>query len=65
MKVFQKNFGGTRCIGVQTLPVRLMDLQWSREQNWDQFGSGKHSIFTNFPKVLEGQNNKGFLQKTR
>ena len=36
MKVLQKSFGETWCRGVQTLPVRLMDLQWSREHTWNQ-----------------------------
>ena len=36
MNVLQKSFGETRCRGVQTLPVRLVNLQWSREhaRNW-------------------------------
>ena len=35
MKVLQKSFGETRRRGVQTLPVRLMNLQWSREHTWN------------------------------
>ena len=37
MKVLLKSFGETWCRGVQTLPVRLMNLQWSREQKWNRF----------------------------
>ena len=70
MKVLQKLFRETRCGGVQTLPVRHMNLQWSRKHTWNRV-RGKHSVFTHFPKdpnceiLLEHQNNNGFLQKTR
>ena len=36
MKVLQKGVGETWCRGVQTLPVRLMNLQWSREHTWNR-----------------------------
>ena len=36
MKVLQKSFGEAWCRGVQTLPVRLMNLVWSREQKWNR-----------------------------
>ena len=49
MKVLHKSFGETWCRGVQTLPSHLMNFQWSREQKWNR-GSGKHSVFTHFPK---------------
>ena len=35
MKVLQKSFGETWCREVQTLPVRLMNFQWSREHTWN------------------------------
>ena len=49
VEVRMKSFGETRCRGVQTLPVRLMNLQWIREHTWNQ-GAGKHNVFTHFPK---------------
>ena len=70
MTVLQQSIGETPYRKVQTLQVRLMILQWSREHTWKP-GSGKHSAFTHFPKdpkceiCLKTENNKGFLQKTR
>ena len=36
VEVRMKSFGETRCREVQTLPVRLMNLQWSREHTWNR-----------------------------
>ena len=49
MKVLQKSFGETRCRGVQTLPVRLMNTQMEPQAHVEP-GSGKHSVFTHIPK---------------
>ena len=48
MKVLQQSRGETQSKEVKTLPSHLMNFQWSREQKWK--GSGKHSVFTHFPK---------------
>ena len=47
MKVLQKSFGETRCRGLQTLPVRLVHNQLSREQkcNWVQVSIGSTRTF--------------------
>ena len=57
LQVFRENLvdestseGRTCCRGVHTLPVPLMILQWSREHAWNRPGSGKHNVFTHFPK---------------
>ena len=34
MKVLQKSFEGTQSKEVKTLPIHLMNFQWSREQKW-------------------------------
>ena len=35
MKVFLQSHGETRRMNIETLPVLLMDSQWSREQKWN------------------------------
>ena len=67
MKVLQKSFGETLSKEVKTLPVRLINLQWSREHTWNQVRASK--VFSRFAKdpncdiCLKTKNNKGFLQK--
>ena len=36
MKVFLQSHGETRRMNIETLPVFLMNYQWSREQKWNQ-----------------------------
>ena len=36
MKVLRQSFGETQSKEVKTLPVRLMNFQWSREQKWNR-----------------------------
>ena len=49
MKVLRQSFGETQSKEVKTLPVRLMNFQWSREQKWNRV-RGKHSVHAHFPK---------------
>ena len=69
MKAFLQSHKETRRLGIETLPVLLMNYPWSREQKWN-WARGRHSVCTHFPKdpklryLLEDENNKGFLQKT-
>ena len=59
MKVFQN---------IETLPVLLMNYQWSREQKWNPFRVTVVSTRTSErPKLrclLKDENNEGLLQKT-
>ena len=50
MKVLQKSFGETWCRGVHTLPVRLMNLQWSREYTWNRVRVSTVYLRT-FPRI--------------
>ena len=49
----------TLSLDIETLPVLLMNFQWSREQKWNR-------VYTHFAKeyLLEDEINEGFLQKT-
>ena len=35
MKVLQQSLGETQSLDIETLPVHLMNFQWSREQKWN------------------------------
>ena len=54
--ILQQSLGETQSQEVMTLPSRLMNFQWGREQKWNrprakvEPGSGMHSVFSHFPK---------------
>ena len=59
----------TLSLDIETLPVLLMNYQWSREQKWNQVRVSicLHAL-SEGPKLrflFEDENNKGFLQRTR
>ena len=49
MNVLLQSDGETLCLWIKTLPVLLMNYQWSREQKWNRI-RGKHGVYTHFPK---------------
>ena len=48
MNVILQSQGETLSLEIETLPVLLMNYQWSREKV--EPGSGKHSVYTHFAK---------------
>ena len=69
MKVLQQSPGETQSKEVKTLPSHLMNFQWSREQKWNRVRvSTVYFGLSEGPKLrymLEDENIKGVLQKTR
>ena len=66
MKAVLQNHGQTLRLRTETLPVLLMSYEWRAKV---EPGSGKHSVYTHFPKdsncdICLKTNNEGFLQKT-
>ena len=47
MKAVLQNHGQTLRLGIETLPVLLMSYEWRAKV---EPGSGKHSVYTHFPK---------------
>ena len=69
MKVLLESHGETTRLRIKTLPVLLMNYQWSREsKSGTRFGYAQCvCALSEGPKLrymLEDENNKGFLQKT-
>ena len=74
MNVVLQSHGETLRLRINTLPVLLMNYQWSREQKWNRVRVSTESPrtfrSTHFPKApklryLEDKNDEGFLSKTR
>ena len=53
MKVLQQSLGETLRLRIETLPVLLMNYQWSRERKWNRVRASIHCVYTHFPKDLK------------